>query len=158
MPELEPLIIIDLQCAFPVPAKLVQAIRRYSRRFPLRVFTRFENPEGSLFRKILELEACAPGSPDMNLLIEPDKGDLVFTKQSYGLAARHIAKLKRMGVKRATVCGIETDACVLGVMFSLFDAGIDCRVKPELCWSSTGLHKEGLKIIKMQFPPPKGKG
>lgn len=158
MPTPEPLIIIDLQRAFPVPPKLVEAIRRYSRRFPLRVFTRFENPNGSLYRKLLDMDACAPGSPDMALLIEPDKGDLVFTKQSYGLAPRHIAKLKRLGVKRATVCGIETDACVLGVMFSLFDAGIDCRVKPDLCWSSTGLHKEGLKIIEMQFPPPKRKG
>ena len=63
------------------------------------------------------------------------------------------ARLKKLGVKRATVCGIETDACVLGVMFTLFDAGIDCRVKPDLCWSSTGLHKQALKIIAMQFPP-----
>ena len=37
----------------------------------------------------------------------------------------------------------------------LFDSGIECRVKKEFCWSSTGLHREGIKIIEMQFPPPK---
>lgn len=152
---LEPLIIVDLQQAFPVPPKLVEAVRRYSRRFPLRVFTRFVNPHGSLFRKLMDMHVCPPGHPDTALRIEPDEGDIVFTKQGYGLNARHLGRLKRLGIKRATVCGIETDACVLGVMFSLFDAGIDCRVKPDLCWSSTGLHRQALKIIETQFPPPK---
>jgi hypothetical protein len=40
-------------------------------------------------------------------------------------------------------------------MFSLFDAGIECRVKTDLCWSSSGLHRQGLAIIEEQFPPPK---
>jgi nicotinamidase-related amidase len=50
------------------------------------------------------------------------------------------------------VCGVDTDACVLGVMFSLFDAGIVCHAKEDLCWSSTGLQQSGLKIIREQFP------
>lgn len=153
----EVLIIVDMQRAFPVPKRLVAAIDRYSQPFSLRVFTRFVNPEGSLFRKRMDMHACAPGSQDLDLLIEPRKGDLVFSKQGYGLTARHIGRLKKLGVKKAAVCGIETDACVLGVMFSLFDAGIDCQVKPGLCWSSTGLHRQGLKIIETQFPPPKGR-
>jgi hypothetical protein len=41
---------------------------------------------------------------------------------------------------------------VLGVMFSLFDAGIVCHAKEDLCWSSTGLQQSGLKIIREQFP------
>lgn len=151
----EPLIIIDLQRAFPVPKKVVAAIARYARGFDLRVFTRFVNPEGSLFRKLMGMEECAPGSEDLELLIPPAKGDLVFNKQGYGLTRQHITKLKARGVKRAVVCGIETDACVLGVMFSLFDAGIACHVKPDLCWSSTGLHQQGLKIIGKQFPAPR---
>lgn len=155
MPSAEALVIVDLQCAFPIPRPLVAAIRRYSRRFKLRVFTRFENPHGSLFRQRLKMDHCPPGSPDTALLIEPEKRDIVLSKQGYGLSARHIARLKRLGVTRATVCGIETDACVLAVMFTLFDAGIDCRVKPDLCWSSSGLHRAGVKILKTQFPPLK---
>ncbi|PTX98944.1 isochorismatase family cysteine hydrolase [Opitutus sp. ER46] len=155
MAAAEPLIIVDLQRAFPIPPKLVTAIRRYAARFPFRVFTRFENPAGSLFRRRLDMKVCPPGSDDTELLIEPQPGDVVFAKRSYGLNARQIARLKRRGVRRATVCGVETDACVLGVMFSLFDAGIDCRVKTDLCWSSTGLHGVAVKILKTQFPPLK---
>jgi nicotinamidase-related amidase len=115
------------------------------------------NPPGSQFRRLLKQKSCAPGSLDTALLIEPAQGDVVITKHGYGLTARDIRRLKKLGVKRARVCGIDTDACVLGVMFSLFDAGIDCRAKPDLCWSSTSkqLHEAGVRIINKQFPPPK---
>lgn len=152
---MEPLIIVDLQRAFPPPAKFVERVRRYSRRFERRIFTRFVNPEGSLFRTKLKQKLCLPGSSDLDLLIEPENGDIVLSKQGYGLSAAAIRKLKKMRVRRATVCGVDTDACVLGVMFSLFDAGIECRVKPDLCWSSSGLHRQGMAIIEEQFPPPK---
>lgn len=152
---MEPLIIVDLQKAFEVPPKLIRGVERYSRRFPKRVFTRFENLPGSLFRRELKQRSCLPGTRDTELLIKPEKGDLVVTKHGYGLPPRAIRRLRALGTKRATVCGIDTDACVLGVMFSLFDAGIKCRVKKDLCWSSSGLHREGMAIIEEQFPPPK---
>jgi nicotinamidase-related amidase len=151
----ESLIIVDLQKAFPPPEKFVERVRRYSRRFKRRVFTRFVNPRGSLFRTKLKQRSCLPGTDDTQLLIEPENGDLVLSKHGYGLSAAAIRKLKRLGVRRVTVCGVDTDACVLGVMFSLFDAGIDCRVKPDLCWSSSGLHRQGMAIIEEQFPTPK---
>jgi nicotinamidase-related amidase len=147
------LMIVDVQKAFPIPAKLVKRIRIYSRRFERRIFTQFVNPPGSLFRKKLKVGSCAPDSADTTLLIPPGKNDLVFVKSSYGLKQKDLKRLQALGIKRITVCGLETDACVLAVMFSLFDAGIDCRIKKELCWSSTGLHREALKIIAKQFSP-----
>jgi nicotinamidase-related amidase len=155
MASLHTLVIVDVQQAFPMPPRIVDAIERFSRRFDVRVFTRFVNPPGSLFRKRMDMHVCSPGSPDTALRIEPQRGDIVLSKQGYGLTSRHLGQLKRRGIKRATVCGLETDACVLGVMYTLFDAGIDCHVKPDLCWSSTGLHRQALKIIATQFPPAK---
>lgn len=64
----------------------------------------------------------------------------------------HLRQLKARKIKELTVCGLDTDACVLGVMFSLFDAGITCHLKEELCWSSSGLHASAMKIIRQQFP------
>jgi nicotinamidase-related amidase len=151
----EALIIVDLQCAFLVPPPLVERIKRYAKRFRRRVFTRFVNPPGSQFRKVLKMDCCAPGSMDTELLIHPEKNDLVLSKPSYGLTAAQISRLKRLGVRKAIVCGVETDACVLAVMFSLFDGGIECRAEPALCWSSTGLHREGTKILTTQFPKPR---
>jgi nicotinamidase-related amidase len=154
---MEPLMIVDLQCAFVVPPEFLRRLKAYAARFPRRIFTRFENPSGSLFRKLLQQDSCAPGTPDTTLRIPPKPGDVVFTKRGYGLSPNHIRRLRRMKVKRVTVCGIDTDACVLGVMYSLFDAGIDCRVNPGMCHSTSGkaLHNAGLRIIEQQFPPPK---
>lgn len=149
------LIIVDVQEAFEAPPQLLEGIRRYSRRFKRRVFTQFVNPRGSLFRKLLKQHSCLPGTSDLRLLIEPEPGDKVIRKDGYGFKEKDIRRLKAAGIKRATVCGVDTDACVLGVMFSLFDHGIEPRVKEDLCWSSTGLQREALKILREQFPPPK---
>jgi nicotinamidase-related amidase len=152
---MESLIIVDLQKAFPVPSELVAEIRRFAQRFERRIFTRFENHADSLFRRLLKQRCCTPGTEDTALLIEPEPRDLVIAKRGYGLGPEAIERIRRLGVDQATICGIDTDACVLGVMFSLFDAGIDCRVQPDLCWSSSGLHDTAMKIILEQFPPPK---
>jgi nicotinamidase-related amidase len=151
--------VVDLQRAFEVPPKLLERIRRYTARFHCRIFTRFENPPDSLFRSELKQKCCGPGSPDTELLLPPQQGDLVLVKHGYGLKPDDVRKIKRRGIRRVTVVGIDTDACVLGVMFSLFDAGIECHAKEDLCWSSTSarMHRAGMAIIEQQFPAPKGK-
>jgi nicotinamidase-related amidase len=152
------LVVVDLQRAFDVPPELIEKTRRYSKRFHCRIFTRFENPPGSQFRQMLKQKCCAPGSEDTELLIAPSPGDLALVKRGYGLSPRDIRRIQELGIRRVTVCGVDTDACVLGVMFSLFDAGIECRVKPDLCWSSSGrrLHQAAMTVLRQQFPPPKG--
>lgn len=147
--------IVDVQRAFEPPAKFVEKLQRYSRRFPCRVFTRYVNPKGSMFRRLLKQKCCAPGSEDTELLIAPDQEDLVFDKMTYGLPPKAIRALKRRKITCVTVCGLDTDACVLGVMFSLFDAGIECHLKEEMCWSSSGLHKPAVAIAREQFPAPR---
>jgi nicotinamidase-related amidase len=145
------LIIVDVQKAFPAPRAWVERLRRYAARFDRRVFTRFVNPAGSPFRRHLAQRCCAPGSEDVELLVAPQPGDLVIDKAGYGLPPAALRRIKRLRITEATVAGVDTDACVLGVMFSLFDAGIRCRASPPHCRSSTGLHRAGLKIIQKQF-------
>jgi nicotinamidase-related amidase len=156
MPTKSAVMIVDVQRAFDPPPEFVEKLRRYSRRFSCRVFTRFINPAGSVFREKLNQKSCAPGTTDTDLLVCPDKGDLVLEKSTYGLTAKHLKALHRRKIRRVTVCGLDTDACVLGVMFSLFDAGIECHLKEDMCWSSTStnLHKAAVQIIRQQFPSP----
>ncbi len=146
------LLIVDVQQAFEPPPSFIRRLEAYARRFPCRVFTRFVNPAGSMFRKVLKQKCCAPGSADTALLLSAQKGDLIFDKQGrYGLEPRHLRQLHQRKIRKITVCGLDTDACVLGVMFSLFDSGIECHLKESMCWSSSGLHKAALEIVRQQF-------
>ena len=149
------LMIVDVQRAFTPPEAFIKKLTRYSKRYSCRIFTRYINPPNSLFRRLLNQNSCAPGSPDLQLLIPPQDGDLVLAKNGkYGLSAHQIRRLKRRGIRHVTVCGLDTDACVLGVMFSLFDGGIECHLKEGMCWSSSGLHRSAVTIIREQFPEP----
>jgi nicotinamidase-related amidase len=148
-------LIVDMQRAFPPPPRFLEKLRRYVRRFPCRVFTRYINPPGSMFRTHLKQKCCAPGTEDIEFLIAPSDDDLVLEKSTYGLTSAHIGILRRRKIKQVTVCGQDTDACVLGVMFSLFDAGIECHLKEDMCWSSSGLHQAAVKIVRQQFPAPR---
>lgn len=143
--------IVDVQEAFDVPAGLIEKISARAEHFPLRIFTQFINPPGTLFRRKMNRRSCAPGDPAARLAIEPKPGDLVLQKPGYGLTPEHIQILRSRDVKEVTVSGVDTDACVLGVMFSLWDHGIDCHIEPELCWSSAGLHEKALEIALEQF-------
>lgn len=144
--------IVDVQQAFAPPPAFVARLDVYARRFPCRIFTRFLNPTGSMFRRVLKQKSCKPGSPETSLLLEPRPDDLVFDKEGrYGLSTKHVRLLHARRIKKVTVCGLDTDACVLGVMFSLFDSGIECHLKEDMCWSSSGLHKPALEIVRSQF-------
>jgi nicotinamidase-related amidase len=148
---MDAIIIVDLQKDFPIPPELVAKIERRSRDFPLRIFTQFINRPESLFRRKLHRTSCMPGTPGLELQIPTTGKDIVLEKAGYGLGPAQIARIESAGVRRALVCGVDTDACVLGVVFTLFDAGIDCEVDRTLCWSSTGLHETALKIVHEQF-------
>lgn len=147
--------IVDVQRAFEPPARFLKKLERYSRRFPCRIFTRYINPADSMVRSLLQQKCCAPGTKDTELLIEPSPGDIVLSKSTYGLTPAHLRRLKQRKITCMTVCGLDTDACVLGVMFSLFDAGIECHLKENMCWSSSGLHRPAVTIIREQFPTPR---
>lgn len=148
------LMIVDVQAAFYMPPETLANIDRYSKTFERRIYTRFVNPAHSLFRRKLGRDACKPGSPDMRLLLKPQPRDIVMNKRGYCLSEAQVRGLKAKGVTKVIVCGMDTDACILGVMFSLFDSGIDCRLAPkQYCHSTAGLEDEARKIVDQQFVP-----
>jgi nicotinamidase-related amidase len=148
---MDAIVIVDVQKAFPVPPELVQRIVDRARDFPRRIFTQFVNPPGSLFRTKLKRTACPPGAEETELRIGNSPDDWVIQKTGYGLRSRDVEAIAAAGIKKVLVCGVDTDACVLGVAFSLFDGGVECEIDPELCWSSAGLQHAALHIIREQF-------
>lgn len=155
---MDAILIVDLQHAFRAPTEFVDRIRGRAAGFPRRVFTRFINRPDSLMRRKLDRRSCAPGSPESELVLKPAPGDLVLIKEGYGFTADDIARLRDAGIGHVLLCGLDTDACVLGVAFTLFDAGIDVTVEPDLCWSSAGLHEPALAILHQNFGTPEISG
>lgn len=152
---MDAIVIVDLQRAFHPPAGLVERIRERSAGFPRRVFTRFVNPPGSLIRRKLGRDSCAPGTHELDFFLPPAPEDIVLEKFGYGLDPLAVRRLRESGLRRVLVCGGDTDACVLGVLFSLFDGGVDCSVDPSLCYSASGLHEPAMRIIAEQFGTPR---
>ncbi|HVJ80549.1 MAG TPA: hypothetical protein VNC50_05720, partial [Planctomycetia bacterium] len=97
--------IVDLQHAFKPPAEIVARIRDRSARAPLRVFTRFINPPNSLLRRKLDRQSCSPGTPESELVIAPQPGDLVLEKFGYGLDPLAVRRLREAGLRHVLVCG-----------------------------------------------------
>jgi nicotinamidase-related amidase len=155
---MDAIVIVDLQRAFTPPPGVVARIRERAATFPRRVFTRFINPPGSMIRRKLQHNSCAPGTEELEFILPPGPGDLVLEKFSYGLDVHAVRRLREDGVRHVLVCGGDTDACVLGVIFSLFDGGIDCSVDPSLCYSAAGLHEPAMRIIQELFGTPRDLG
>jgi nicotinamidase-related amidase len=80
-----------------------------------------------------------------------DVVNLVVTK--HGLAPDPddlLPTLQKLGVRRAALCGFDTDQCVLATALLLWDAHIAPRVLASLCSSSGGpdMHEAGLAILR----------
>lgn len=60
MPPHRALPIVDVQRAFAPPPVFLRKLERYSGRFSCRIFTRYLNPAGSAFRRLLKQNAVRP--------------------------------------------------------------------------------------------------
>lgn len=101
------ILIVDVQAGFSPPTRLADQIESYSLNFGQRIFTQFVNPLGSLFRQRLNFHSMAPGSAETRLLIPTRKSDLVLQKESYGLSADHLLKIRKLEFREVIVCGVE---------------------------------------------------
>lgn len=150
-----PLLVVDVQRGFlndytaHVPGRVAELLRRG--HDPV-YFTRFENPPGGPYRKLLSWTACErPPETDLAPELEPfAAAERVFSKPGYaGLPDALAGVLRDAGIERITVVGIDTDMCVLKVALDLFDLAIEPIVLVDCCASTAGLqaHLAGLAIL-----------
>jgi len=155
-----PILVVDVQRGFlndytrHVPGRVAQLLGRgrgRDRYHPV-YFTRFENPPGGPYRKLLSWDACArPPETDLAPELEPfAAAERVFSKPGYaGLPDALAGVLRDAGVERISVVGIDTDMCVLKVVLDLFDLAIEPVVLVDCCASTAGLqaHLAGLAVL-----------
>ena len=122
------------------------------------LFTRFINPPGSAYRRLLDWDACA-GPPETSLAPElagySERGR-VFDKHGLaGLPTDLRDHLRELQASRVYVVGIDTDMCVLKCAMDLFDLGVEPIVWADCCASTAGLqaHLAGLAILGRNIGP-----
>lgn len=148
------LLIIDVQKGFVreatahIPAK-VEALQA---GYATVAATRFFNPPGSPYRRLIGWDRMAPDDGGFPLAFALRAGAPVFDKPFYSAfsAPGFAAWLDGIGAAAIHLCGIATDNCVLKTAADLFEAGRRPVVLAESCASHGGaeLHACALKILR----------
>lgn len=107
--------------------------------------------EGSLYRKNLDYTEGSPSSRDAGL-VKRFFGSKMFPRyDKYSCFDENISR-ELPADTVVYIAGWETDACVLGTCFDLFDHRVDFRVVTD-CVASDNVeaHEAALTIIKRNF-------
>jgi nicotinamidase-related amidase len=152
------LVIVDAQHGFVTPetTHAVPEIRRLLDAGPWDAVlsTRFSNRPGSSFRRQLDWHEMAPGDPGTRLLdFVAERADRIVDKHGYSAAGELTPELRRRGVSEVTVCGFDTESCVLATATAtgLFSAGVGTRIVASACASTSGqlAHAAGVTVARV---------
>lgn len=118
-------------------------------------YTRFVNHPGSLPATQLGYDKAMAQHPSAQLAPAiARRADHTLDHAGYGPNPRDVDELvqhvRARGIDRAVVMGFDTDACVLGTTFALWDRGLATTIDARGCASSGGqaLHHAALRIAR----------
>lgn len=157
-----PLLVVDVQVGFinqftrHIPDRVARLIERGE--YDQLLFTRFVNPPGSPYQRLLDWHDCEkPPQTDLASELQPAAArGRVFPKLGFtGLPDDLAGFLRDNRVERLTVVGIDTDMCVLKCAMDVFDLAIEPIVLTDCCASTAGLqaHFAGLAILSRNIGP-----
>ena len=150
------IIIVDMQKGFinENTEHLIEKINNYlkANKFDNVFYTRYLNYEDSMFVKYLNWKEMFD-EDNQKIVVDVLPNSTIFNKYGYGLTTEMINEIKKRNIDEIEVCGVNTDACVLAIMFNLFDNNINPIVNESLCGSSIGndYHLSALKVISGSF-------
>lgn len=155
------LVVVDAQLIFTHAAdpdgRCVGYIARHIDRggYGLVRYTRFVNHPGSLPATQLGYDKAMATHPKTALVPAiANRADFTLDHVGYGPDPHDVDELvqhaRARGIDRAVIMGFDTDACVLGTAFALWDRGLATAIDPRGCASSggTALHHAALRIAR----------
>ena len=150
------LIMIDLQKGFvsKPTEKVVQFVVKLleKEKFDLVIQFRWENYMGSQYEEQLGYQAV--GNSSETEMCFPYATDHIITRTCYSCWGPEMERLVNKD-DEIFIVGLETDACVMGTLFSLWDNGYKFKVYEEgVGTPDRDLQKAAIRMIKRQF----GKG
>lgn len=149
------LLIIDIQHGFmnkgaeSVIAPVTELVSRWPKEHLY--YLKYRNHPDSSFTKHLDWHEFMT-SADADLVAETYvNGCQVHEHFGYAPPVELVNELKKY--KTIGICGVDTDACVMASVFSLWDAGLRPVVLEKYCASSGGtqFHRAALDLMLRQF-------
>ena len=150
------LLMIDLQKGFVCKGteKVVQFVQKLldKEHFDVIIQSRWENYMGSPYERRLNYQAV--GNSSETEMCFPHATDHIITRTCYSCWGPKLEKLINRD-DDIYVVGLETDACVMGTLFSLWDNNYNFYVYEEgVGTPDKDLQKAAIRMIRRQF----GKG
>jgi nicotinamidase-related amidase len=124
------LLVVDVQPSFTPPDWLVTGIRALAKRMPSVATVERHDESRTPFERQL---GWHPARDDESLIA----ADRVFIKYGYLPPRELIDYLIARQPARVLVCGMQTETCVLGAGFMLFDAGLSPTLVTDLTVGSS---------------------
>jgi nicotinamidase-related amidase len=123
------LLAINMQPYFHAPAALAERISDLGKRFPMAA-TLFVHDEARV--PYQHLRGHAGPTSDACLVTT----DYIFRQYGYSLPDELLQHFKNLEITEVVIVGAQTDECLLAAGISLFDAGFEPSMIPELCYQN----------------------
>ncbi len=143
-----------------IPSKIVDYIKRNN--FDFILFAKFVNHENAnVYKNFGWKKMCTPPDTDIcDEFKEYIKTDNVFQKDTYSTfkSKSFLSYLKNNNVTELSLCGFDTDACILATAYEGFDLGYKINVIDDLTASHSGelFRDSGLNIINKNIQIKRG--
>jgi len=151
------LIIVDVQNGFvnDNTREVLDVVNKAKEKlkYDVCVLTKFFNSEETSFSQILNWKRFQT-EEEQELSVGIEKHDKVIYKSTYSAVTDELKTLIGQNrYKKAYVCGIETDSCVLATAFELFDNGVEPMIIIDGCASMRGneFHNAAELIMRRSF-------
>jgi len=154
------LFVIDVQNCFVnsltrgLPEKICRYIEENRKNYHLIIFTNFVNdPHSNVYRFLHWKKSMV--SPEIDIVPKLQsvlKYGLVVPRSVYSVLKipRVASLLKKREIEEISLCGVDTDCCILATAYDGFDQGYRINLLENLCLDSSSieLHRAALLIFK----------
>ncbi len=147
------LIVVDVQRGFVNghTRHVVPIVERLQTGYDRIYATRFVNAPASPWRRFMDWRRFAEGSAEAELAFRPAANAAIVGKHVYSCVTGDLLRdLRDRETAEVSLCGIDTDACVLVSAVDLFQNGIRPVILAQACASHAGpeYHEAGLRLLE----------
>lgn len=147
------LLIIDTQIGFinKNTKHIPSLVEKIQYEFKYVYITKFFNPKGSFYRKLIRWNKLSKNSKEFELAFKARNDAVIIEKSIYScITVDFLNDLKNKGITKVYLCGIDTDICVTKCAVDLFENRIQPFILEKYCASTAGkiAHQSALTTLK----------